>query len=136
MKTTKQKEIAINCLEQLDIYSPYIRKFKSKAGIPCFFENYAGFYADQEEELWNKIKEVENEYNCLIYAITHERVHGDDTWSMLCITDDAELEDSIFETRHGVYDVFAYVWNATTEYFSEFGSVGVVPAHGGIRRVY
>ena len=55
-----QKEIAVRCLEMLDIYKPYIRKFKSKAGVPCFFENYGGFYADQEEKLWAKIKEIED----------------------------------------------------------------------------
>ena len=30
-----KKDIAIECLEKLDIYKPYINKFKSK-GIPCF----------------------------------------------------------------------------------------------------
>ena len=81
-----QKEIAISCMEKLDIYKPYIRKFKSKAGIPCFFENFAGFWADQEEKLWTKIKEVEQEFNVLIYAITHERIDGQSMWSMLCIS--------------------------------------------------
>ena len=57
-----QKEVAIQCLEKLNIYKPYINKFKSSKTIPTFFENYAGFYADQEPELMNKIKEIESEY--------------------------------------------------------------------------
>lgn len=61
-----QKEIAVRCLETLNIYKPYIRKFKSKAGIPCFFENFGGFYADQEPDLYNKIKQVEQEYDCIV----------------------------------------------------------------------
>ena len=73
-----QKEIAVQCMEKLGIYKPYIRKFKSKVGIPCFFENFAGFYADQEPELWTKIKEVEVSYDCLVYVITHEFVDGDE----------------------------------------------------------
>ena len=40
MDKIQQKEIAVQCLEKLDIYKPYIRKFKSKTGTPCFFENY------------------------------------------------------------------------------------------------
>ena len=32
MDKVKQKEIAIQCLEKLDIYKPYIKKFKSEAG--------------------------------------------------------------------------------------------------------
>ena len=39
MDKVLQKEIAVQCLEKLDIYKPYIRKFKSKAGTPCFFDN-------------------------------------------------------------------------------------------------
>ena len=67
-----QKEIAIQCLEKLDIYKPYIRKFKSQQTLPCFFENYGGFWVDQEPELYNKIKEVEKNGEYLVYAVTHE----------------------------------------------------------------
>ena len=61
-----QKEMAVACLEKLDIYKPYIRKFKSKAGTPCFFENFGGFYVDQEPEIYEKVKEVEIVYNVLV----------------------------------------------------------------------
>ena len=80
-----QKEIAIQCLEKLDIYKPYINKFKSQKTLPCFFENFAGFWADQEPKLWNKIKEVEKEFGCLVYAITHEITDFGECWSMLCV---------------------------------------------------
>lgn len=132
-----QKEIAIQCLEKLDIYKPYIRKFKSKAGTPCFFENFAGFWADQEDKLWNKIKEVEKEYNVLVYAITHERVEGQSMWSMLCVTQNPDgIEDFIFDfgkPRH--FYVHAYTWNEDIEYFSEFGDIVVRSFGGGIKRI-
>lgn len=132
-----QKEIAISCLEKLDIYKPYIRKFKSKAGIPCFFENYSGFYVDQEEELFNKIKEVEKEYSCLVYAITHEFLEFGECWSMLCVPNDVETADDVLQSysNNNRYYAFAYVWNATAEHFSEFGDVVVHAAYGGLRRI-
>ena len=74
-----QKELAIQCLEKLGIYKPYIRKFKSKQTMPCFFENFGGFWADQEETLWTKIKAIQDEYGCLVYAVTHERTELGDT---------------------------------------------------------
>jgi hypothetical protein len=133
-----QKEIAIACLEQLDIYKPYIRKFKSKASIPCFFERYGGFYADQEEKLWNKIKSVQDEYGCLVYAITHEFSDIGETWSMLCISEEAEGSEpylSRIRTTNQFY-AFAYVWNVTAEQCSEFGDIVVHSAFGGIQRRY
>lgn len=132
-----QKEIAIACLEKLDIYKPYIKRFKSKAGTPCFFENFGGFYADQEEKLYSKIKEVENRTGCLVYAVTHEFFEFGETWSMLCVPKDNDglsdvLQDS--DTFNCFY-AFAYVWNADYEDYSEFGDVMVRSFGGGIKRV-
>lgn len=131
-----QREIAIKCLEMLSIYKPYIRKFMSKAGIPCFFENYAGFYADQEPELWTKIKEVEKEYHCLVYAITHEITDFGECWSMLCVSENTTLEDVIFKAdTTSTFYTFAYVWNKSNPIFSELGDIVVSSRYGGIKRI-
>lgn len=130
-----QKEIAVRCLEMLDIYKPYIRKFKSKAGVPCFFENYAGFYADQEEKLWTKIQEIERERGYVVYAATHEFTNGDETWSMLCVPQNTELDDILDRINSQEFYAFAYVWNKSAEYFSEAGDIIVRSAFGGIKRV-
>ena len=131
-----QKEIAISCLETLNIYKPYIRKFKSKAGTPCFFENYGGFWVDQEPELFSKIKEIESEHKCLVYAVTHEFVDGNEMWSMLCVPKDCDnLSDIIGRFNTAEFYVFSYTWNKTTEYFSEFGDIVVKSFGGGIKRV-
>jgi hypothetical protein len=134
--TSNQKEIAIQCLEKLDIYKPYIRKFSSKTGVPCFFENFGGFYADQEPELWDKIKEVEAAYNCIVYAITHEFIDGDEMWSMLCVTPDTEIEDCLMEYDNNCFYAFAYVWNKSNEIFSELGDIYIKSFGGGIKRIY
>ena len=131
-----QKEIAIECLEKLDIYKPYIRKFKSEKTMPCFFENFGGFWADQEPELWKKIKEVEEEYNCLVYAITHEFFEFGECWSMLCVSNDTEtVTDCLVQSTISRFYAFAYVWNATDEQLSEFGDIVVQSFGGGIRRL-
>jgi hypothetical protein len=133
----EQKEIAISCLEKLDIYKPYIRKFKSKAGIPCFFENFGGFYVDQEPEIYEKVKEVERDYNVLVYALTHEFSEIGETWSMLCVSQNPDsIEDYISEvgSRNQFY-VYSYVWNKTYPDCSEFGDIVVQSFGGGIVRV-
>ena len=68
-----QKEVAIQCLKELNIYKPYVRKFE-KDGTATLFERFGGYYIDeyQEPELLHKIKEFEEEYNSIVYAVTHE----------------------------------------------------------------
>ena len=137
MDKTQQKELAIQCMEKLDIYKPYIRKFKSAATLPCFYENFAGFWADQEPELWEKIKEVEREHGYLVYAITHEITDLGETWSMLCIPQSAEtLEDVIGSFNQREYYAFSYTWNKSNPMFSEAGDVVVMSRFGGIKRVH
>lgn len=137
MDKLAQKEIAVECLEKLDIYKPYIRKFKSEKTMPCFFENFGGFWADQEPRLWSKIKEVEEEYNCLVYAVTHEYFEFGECWSMLCVSKDTKTIEDCLGTfsRPNTFYAFAYVWNQTDEWLSEFGDVAVQAFGGGIRRI-
>ncbi len=136
MDKVLQKEIAVRCLEKLDIYKPYIRKFKSKAGVPCFFEGFAGFYADQEPELWQKIKEVEEEYGCLVYAITHSILESAELWSMLCVPKECDgVEDILDKFNSSDFYAFTYTWNKSYDFFSEFGDIAVRSAYGGIKRI-
>lgn len=137
MDKTLQKELAIQCLEKLDIYKPYIRKFKSNAGTPCFFENFAGFWVDQESEIYDKMKEVESESGVLVYALTHEITDLGETWSMLCVPSDAEtLEDCLGSFNPREYYAFSYVWNKTCSMFSEFGDTVVMSRFGGLKRIH
>lgn len=132
----EQKEIAIQCLERLDIYKPYIRKFKSKAGIPCFFENFGGYYVDQEPEIWNKVKEVEKENGGLVYALTHEKTDFGECWSMLYVPRDCETIEEILDPINlKEFYVFAYVWNRDADWCSEFGDIVVRSFGGGIKRI-
>lgn len=41
------KEKAIELLKKMDIYKPYIKGFEEKDSV-CFFENYGGYWIDQE----------------------------------------------------------------------------------------
>ncbi len=72
MKTTiTKKEKAIEIMKKMDIYKPYIKGFKENDQV-CFFEQFGGFWIDQEPELYAKMKAIENEHKCKVYAVTHE----------------------------------------------------------------
>lgn len=131
-----QKEKAIECMQKLDIYKPYIKAFKDK-GIVTLFRRFGGYYIteDQEPELLNKIKEFEEDTNSLVYAVTHERFEFGECYSFLCVSPYEEDWDlTIEKTPHGSY-VWSYVWNKDEEWCSEYGTITVASFGGGITRI-
>lgn len=135
--TTKEerKELALKIMKQLDIYKPYIKGFEKNNEV-CFFERFAGYWAWQNEDLETKIKELEEKYNCTVYAITHNYTEFGELYSFLIITDyKEEWNDLVIEYSEGQHSAFAYVWNKTDDYLSEFGTILVDSLGGGIRRI-
>lgn len=131
-----QKELAIKCLRQLNIYAPYIRKFE-KDGTITLFERFGGYYItdDQEPELLKKIKEFEAEYGSLVYAVTHEMFEFGECYSFLCISNyEEDWELTLEATPQGAY-VWSYVWNKDDDLCSEFGTIAVRTLGGGIARI-
>lgn len=129
-----KKQKAIELMGKLGIYKPYIKGFE-KDDTVCYFENFGGFWAYQEPELMERIKEFEEEYNCLVYAVTHEYLEFGECYSFLYISDyEEEWEYALEEFGSNKYIVCAYVWNKDDDCCSEFGSIGIQCFGGGIRR--
>ncbi len=131
---TAKKEKAIQLLKEMDIYKPYIKGFEEK-GTVCFFENYGGFWIDQEPELYAKMKEIEKKFSCLVYAVTHEFTPFGECYSFLIVTDCRSEWKTLMYTEGSKHTAFAYVWNKDDDWSSEFGSVMVQSFGGGIRRI-
>ena len=135
--TTKdeRKQKAVECMKKLDIYQPYIKNFMQNDHV-CYFEQYAGYWAWQDKELQNKIKYLEEKYNCTVYAITHEYTEFGELYDFLLITDfKEEWKDSVIEYSTFQHSAVAYVWNKTDDFCSEFGTILVDSFGGGIRRI-
>ena len=133
-KNIAKKEKAIELLQQMDIYAPYIKGFEEK-GMVCFFENYGGFWIDQEPKLYAKMKELEKKHNCLVYAITHEYTEFGECYSFLIVTDYKSEWKTLVWSEGNKHSAFAYVWNKDDDWCSEFGSVMVQSFGGGIKRI-
>ena len=129
-----KKEKAVELMKKLDIYKPYIKDFKNEDTV-CYFENYGGYWAYQEPGLIEKVKELEEEHNCLVYAITHEYTAIGEMYSFLIVTDYEEEWDTLLEKYGNQYYAFAYVWNKDDEECSEFGTIALSSFGGGIRRI-
>lgn len=131
-----QKEKAIECMQKLNIYKPYIQKFE-KDNMVTLFEGFRGFYIneEQESEVLNRIKEFEAETGSLVYAVTHEKFEFGECYSFLCISKyEKDWDYSVENTPQGSY-VFSYVWNKDDDMCSEYGTIVVVSFGGGIQRI-
>ena len=136
MNTTQleRKQKAIELMKELKIYKPYIDGFIKENNV-CYNENFAGFWAWQDEELEKKIKEIETQNNCTVYAVTHEFTSFGECYDFLIVTNYKEdWEYLLTKAEQGFYAT-AYVWNKSDEYCSEFGDISVVSFGGGIKRV-
>ena len=131
---TKQKDKAIELMKQLDIYKPYIQGFREN-GMVCFFERFGGYWADQEPELYAKMKEIEQKHRCMVYAITHEWLEFGECYSFLIVTAFPEEWATLVHSNGNKHTAFAYVWNKNDDWCSEFGTVMVQSFGGGIRRI-
>ena len=129
-----KKEKAIEIMKEMDIYKPYINGFKENDKV-CFFEGFGGFWIDQEPEIYKKMQEIEQKYDCKVYAVTHELTMFGECYSFLIVTDYPEEWDTLVYTEGNRHTAFAYVWNKDDDWCSEFGSVTVQSFGGGIKRI-
>lgn len=135
MERQAKKDKAIELMKQLDIYKPYIDGFKEQDKV-CFFEMFGGYWVYQEPEIEKKMKEIEQKYKCVVYAITHEFTDFGELYDFLIVPDrKSDWKGLIYKQSKTEFIAFAYVWNKDDEWCSEFGSVGIKSFSGGIRRV-
>lgn len=135
MTAEQRKEQALQQLKELNIYKPYIDGFEKKDRV-CFFERFGGYWVYQEPEIEAKMKEIEKRYNCTVYAITHECLIFGECFTFLIVTNyKEEWKRNFKKNRDKTFTAFAYVWNKDADFCSEFGSVGIQSAFGGLRRI-
>ena len=130
----QQQAKAIECMKQLDIYKPYIEGFEKENQV-CLYEAFAGFWVHQYEELNAKMKQIEKQFKATVYAITHEFTPFGECYSFLIVTNYKHEWKTLVRSNKNQHSAFAYVWNKTDDWCSEFGTVAVKSLGGGITRI-
>lgn len=127
----QQKQYAISQMQNLFFDDEVINAFNKANKVP-FFKN--GILSDMPKEIQEKLKIIEKEKNCLVYAVTEER---NEFCNFLLISDyRTDAENSIRHITVCVKSVYSWVWNREKEHFSEFGYIGILCDRQGIRRIY
>lgn len=130
----ERKQKALEIMKKLDIYKPYINGFKQNNDV-CMFERFGGYWVYQEPKIEAKMKEIEQKYNCTVYAITHEFTEFGECYDFLFVTDYKEEWDTLLDEYESYHMAFAYVWNKDDDYCSEFGDIAIQSFGGGIKRI-
>ena len=139
MNISREQKIekSIELLKQLNIYKPYINGFKNNpTNNVCYFEFYGGYWVYQHKDVLDKMLEIEKEYNCKVYAITHEMTGFGECYSFMIVTDYKREWKDLLVKDDNTYYAFAYVLNKDCEWCSEFGTIGVKCFGGGLKRIY
>jgi hypothetical protein len=126
-------------MEAMHFDPQLIQQFQSEHALPNIYLNSFGFPLDYQPELLKKVKEIETQYDCVVYAITESILEDMVLWSLLCVPEDAEsvtdVVSQVSSSDPNQFYAFAYVLNDTVDYFSEFGDVVVEACNGNIRRL-
>ena len=129
-----KKEEAIKRMKALGLFAPCINAFKDRDEVQLT-EPTGGLYEfSSNEELTTKVKEFEKDYNALVYHVIHTPTTEMDMYNFLYVSEHSnewEMDNDGIDDGY----VFAYVWNKTVDYFSEFGSIAVQGKFGGLVRI-
>ena len=131
----QQQSIALNILETLDIFKPYINAFKDK-GTVTVFEQYCGYYIEEDSKLYKDIKQFEEQHGCLVYAVTHEYTSFGECYDYLIIPKEkSDWKDLIFYSNGNKHVIFAYVENKDAPWCGEYGDITIKSFGGGLYRI-
>lgn len=137
MKATleERKQQAIKNLKKLGVYEGFIKDFEKDNNV-CIYEHFMGYWAFQYPEIMEKIKAFEEKHNCTVYAVTHEFTEFGEIYDLMFVSSYKEEWDYDVENYEKKdFRVYAYAWNKTDEWCSDFGSILVRSHFGGLCRI-
>ena len=83
-----------------------------------------------------KVKSIEDDKHCLVYAVTHDYMIFGECYSLLLVSPYQEdWNYSLLAEDNSIFRVNAYVWNSTVEEHSEMGYVIIKTIKGNLGRI-
>lgn len=126
----KQKNEAIKRMELLNMSSRCIEAFKE--GKVWESEGIGALYECNPKEK-SIIENFERKFNGKVYHMIHDMFEFGECYSMLYVSkDSSEWKQDLEDLKDGI--AFVYVKNLDDDLCSEFGTIGIKPNIGGLRR--
>ncbi|MBO4940323.1 MAG: hypothetical protein J6D30_04815 [Clostridia bacterium] len=137
MTREMMKERALELLTKLGVHRVCTYWFGCRNEVLLWEDGHLGYIGGNlaMERLRLKIKEIEEQFGCLIYGVTHEYFEFGECYSLLFVSQYSEDWSVEYATDGKVHRVYAYCWNVDREECSEIGSVYLESRNGGVVRV-
>lgn len=134
----EQKEVALRCMKNFKLMDQICNEFE-KEGTLYYSERmnqvFDGilYWISNKPEWAQKIKELEEEYDILVYHCYYYRASYGEILDCLYVSGNEEdWEETVEDTKDGYANIFAI--NLTIPEYSEFGSSIYCPKNGGISK--
>ena len=137
METTTQekKYIAVQYMKRLGMQKDRIDDFIKSNKIYCY-DGFEGAVIEPDSELGKKVKSIEDDKHCLVYAVTHDYMIFGECYSLLLVSPyEEDWNYSLLAEDNSIFRVNAYVWNSTVEEHSEMGYVIIKTIKGNLGRI-
>lgn len=136
MNETERKAHAVKLMQQLGLREVIIEQFTKNGNrqCSCSTSDYGTAYNVKPFE---KMIELEKEQDITIYAAIFTRFSFGDCVTFLVVPKYEEDWYMLIRPtkQKDIFSVYAYVWNVTEEYRSEFGYVQVQVIDGILQRI-
>ena len=117
-------------MSKLQIHSNAIKEFL-ESGKLNRSERGILYWLEQDEE--KMVREWEKETGNMVYHVIKDNTEIGLLYTFLYVSDDTEdWEEDREDIENNI--AFTYVKNATIDYCSEYGTVGIMPLWGGVVR--
>ena len=132
---TRQKQQAIEYMKKMNIDPKYINAFAEEDKVSLFGVFGKVFEIEPDSLFYKKLKAVEAERNCLVYAVTHDLMSFGECFSYLYVSPYEEDWSVTVRGTSSPYAVIAYVENVQEDWRSESGYIAVESENGIIKRI-
>lgn len=128
------KQKAVECMNKLGIDKRHIERFKEGNSIYIYEYSY-GIPAYLEPEVLAKVKQFEDECDCLVYAVTYAHMHSGEYYDFLYVPRRKEDWDELVTKEGTLFYAETYRWDVDDDEYSDYATIGICSVEGGIARV-
>ncbi len=138
MKAEKMKAEAMKRMKMVDLWDEAINEFEAN-GTVCYSEptsigNYRiGAVYSLEDDMKGRVKDFEDEYGGLVWHVIKSYTNFGEWLTFLYVSN---YEDEWAEDRNDLREGYPIAYVDTGDFCSEFGSVQIKSAGGGLIRVF